>query len=217
MNLLRKKWYDLGALFAIIVSVYISINLSYMTNYQILMYLSLVSLFLHQLEEYCIVGTFPGMVNTVMYKSKMPDRYPLNTNTSFIVNVAIGWSAYFLAALFAEKAIWLGIATMLISFGNIIAHTIVFNLKGKTLYNAGLFTSCLLFVPCIYFFISIVHSNNLATTEDYLVGIMLGLLLNYIGILKGIDWMADENTSYVFEDRNLLKKDRKKIKSILLI
>lgn len=206
MNHLRKNWYDLGAILAVLVAVYISVNHSNMTNYQILMYLCLASLFLHQLEEYRIVGTFPGMVNTVMYNSKMPDRYPLNTNTSFIVNVVIGWTTYFLAALFAEKAIWLGIATILVSIGNIIAHTIVFNLKGKTLYNAGLVTSLILFVPCVYFFISIVQSNNLATINDYFIGITLGLALNYIGILKLIDWMADENTSYVFEDRNLLKK-----------
>lgn len=209
MTLLRNKWYDLGALLAIIVSVYISVNHSNMTNYQILMYLNLISLFLHQLEEYRIVGTFPGMVNTVMYKSKMPDRYPLNTNTSFIVNVVIGWISYFLAALFAEKAIWLGIATILVSIGNIVAHTFVFNFKGKTLYNAGLFTSWVLFVPCVYFFISIVDFNNLATTNDYIIGISLGLTLNFIGILKLIDWLANENTKYIFEDRNLLFKDRK--------
>ena len=174
------------------------------------MWLSLVSLFLHQAEEYRIAGTFPGMVNSVMYKSKMPDRYPLNTNTAFYVNVVVGWTFYFLAAILGERAIWLGIATILVSVGNTIAHTIVFNIKGKTIYNAGLATSWLLFMPCAYFFVSIINTNHLATNMDYCIGIPLGITLNVVGILKLIDWMADKNTTYIFNDRNLLPKDRKK-------
>jgi hypothetical protein len=56
------------------------------------------------------------------------------------VNVLIGWSTYFLAAILGEKAIWLGIATILISPGNTIAHTFLFNIKGRMFYNAGLLT-----------------------------------------------------------------------------
>ncbi len=210
MNFLRNHWYDLGGFLAIIVSAYIYTNYSNLTNYQILMWLSLVSLFFHQLEEYRIVGTFPGMVNSAIFNSKMPDRYPLNTNTAFYVNVVVGWTSYFLAAMLAEKAIWLGIATIMVSMGNTIAHTTIFNIKAKTWYNAGLATSWLLFVPCTCFFIFTVHTNHLTTTTDYIIGIALGITLNVVGILKLIDWMADENTTYIFSDRNMLPKDRNK-------
>ncbi len=210
MNLLRKYWYDLGAFLSIIVCIYVFKNYDSLTNYQNLMWLSLVSLFLHQLEEYRIVGTFPGMVNSVMFKSKMPDRYPLNANTSFYVNVVVGWTSYLLAAILAEKAVWLGIATIMVSIGNTVAHTTVFNIKGKTFYNAGLATSWLLFVPCALYFVSTIHTNNLATITDYFIGIAFGIILNIVGILKLIDWMADENTTYIFPNRNLLPKDRKK-------
>src|SRR3982751_4460196 len=123
MNWLRKHWYDLGGFLSLIVFIYLFISHKNLTGYQILMWLSLISLFLHQLEEYRIAGTFPGMVNTVMYASKIPDRYPLNANTAFYVNVVIGWTFYFLAAILAEKAIWLGIATIMVSIGNVVAHT----------------------------------------------------------------------------------------------
>lgn len=209
MIFLRKHWYDLGAFLAVIVSIFIFTNHNNLTNYQFLMWLSLVSLFLHQLEEYRIVGTFPGMLNSVMFNSKMPDRYPLNTNTSFYINIFVGWTSYLLAAILAEKAIWLGIATILVSIGNVIAHTMLFNIKGKTLYNAGMATSCLLFIPCSYFFISIIYTNHLATTTDFFIGVALGIILNVVGVFKLIDWMADENTTYIFPERNLLLKDRK--------
>ena len=208
MNTLRKHWYDIGGVLSILVLSFVSLNFKTLSNYRLLMWLSLVSLFFHQLEEYRISGTFPGMVNTAMYKSDMPDRYPLNTNTSFVVNVIVGWLFYFLAAVFAEKAVWLGLATIVVSTGNTISHTTLFNIKGKTLYNAGLITSWLFFVPCIYFFFSVAYIDHLINMTDYLLGIPLGIALNVIGIIKLIDWMADRNTTYIFEQRNLLRGDR---------
>jgi hypothetical protein len=209
MNILRKHWYDIGGFLAIVTLIFIYVNFMALSNFQLLMWLSLVSLFFHQLEEYRIVGTFPGMVNTAMFKSKIPDRYPLNSNTAFYINVVIGWLLYLLAALFSEKAIWLCIAALLISFGNIIAHTFLFNIKGKTFYNAGMATCWLFFAPCIYFFIKIIYHDNLVTNKDYLIGILLGIILNVFGVLKLIVWFSDKNTIYIFEQRNLLLKDRK--------
>src|ERR1700712_1526395 len=117
MNFLRKHWYDLAGFFSIVVLGYIFINHHNLTDYQIIVWVSLITLFFHQLEEYRIAGTFPGMLNTALYKSTMPDRYPLNTNTAFYVNVVVGWTFYVLAAVLAEKAIWLGIATIMVSLG----------------------------------------------------------------------------------------------------
>jgi hypothetical protein len=68
MNFLRKHWYDLGGLFAIILIGYVFFNYPLMSNYQLVMWISLITLFFHQLEEYRIVGTFPGMINYLMFK-----------------------------------------------------------------------------------------------------------------------------------------------------
>lgn len=212
MNYLRKHWYDLGGILAFMVLIYILVNISSLTGYGLLMWLSLATLFFHQLEEYRIAGTFPGMINTVMFNSNMPDRYPLNTNTAFIINVFVGWLFYFVAALLGEKAIWLGLATILVSLGNFIAHTFLFNIKGRTFYNAGMITALIFFAPAVYFFFHIVYADNLITTADYLVGIPLGLALNIIGVFKFIAWLKNKNTSYIFEQRNLLPADRKAIR-----
>jgi hypothetical protein len=210
MDFLRKHWYDLGAFLALITIAGLFCFHAILTNYQLLMWLNLISLFFHQLEEYRIIGTFPGMVNKAMYKSDLPDRYPLNTNTSLYINVFIGWGAYTLAAVFAEHAVWLGIATILVSVGNIVGHTTLFNIKGKTKYNPGLATCWLFFAPCVYFFFTTIHHENLVTISDYLIGVTLGIVLNVVGIVKLIDWMADKNTKYIFEQRNLLPQDRNK-------
>lgn len=207
MKFLARHWYDIGGGLSILVLFYL-FQVKGLTHYDYVMWLSLVSLFLHQLEEYRIAGTFPGMINRVMYNSDLPDRYPLNAKTAFYVNVLVGWLFYFLAALLGQKAIWLGIATIMVSIGNTVAHITVFNIKGRTIYNAGMATCWLLFVPCIYYFFMIIHGERLVTVVDYLIGVPLGIVLNVVGILKLIDWLADKETQYIFEQRNLLPCDR---------
>ena len=199
---MRLHWFDVGFALAFITSGIVF--LSNLNPLSLLLWLSLISLFLHQFEEYRYPGYFPGMMNTVMFSSKQPDRYPLNTNTAFIINVFIGWLSYLLAALFGERALWLGIATILVSVGNFIAHTFLFNIKGKTFYNPGMFTAIVLFTPIATYFGFLLVQSNLATPADWIVGIILGIIFNVIGILKLIDWLKDENTEYIFPKRFLM-------------
>jgi len=212
MDYLRKHWFNLGGILSVVVLAFAGMDHHNLTHYRLLMWLSLVSLLLHQLEEYRIVGTFPGMINTVMFHSNMPDRYPLNTNTALIINVFIGWVAYLLAALAGEKAIWLGMVTIFISAGNTVAHTIVFNIRGKTFYNAGMATCWLFFVPVTCTFFYIIHTQHLVTMTDYFIAVPLGIIVNVVGILKMIDWLKDPNTIYIFPQRSLLPADRKQAK-----
>ncbi len=208
MKYFRNHWYDIGGALGLIILFFLYVYHKELSNYQLIMWLSLVSLFFHQIEEYRIVGTFPGMINRTLFDSPSPDRYPLNSNTSLIINVWIGWSLYLIAAIINEKCIWLGIASILVSLGNIIAHILLFNLKGKTFFNAGIVTSCILFAPCVFFYFQIVFQEKLATPTDYAIGIILGILINYFGIVKLITWLADRNTNYYFEKRQLLPRDR---------
>ncbi len=202
MNFMRLHWFDMGLALAFVTGGIVFLNK--LNPLSLLLWLSLIALFLHQFEEYRYPGYFPGMMNTVMFASKQPDRYPLNTNTAFIVNVFIGWLSYLLAAVLAEKALWLGIATMLVSVGNFIAHTFLFNIKGKTIYNPGMLTAIVLFVPVAVYFGYLTIQGHEATFLDWLIGIILGIALNFVGILKMIDWLKDENTKYIFPKRCLI-------------
>lgn len=202
MKLLRNHWYDIGLALALGVGLFLFITkLSGLAG---LLWVSLISLCLHQFEEYRYPGYFPGMINSVLYSSKQPDRFPLNSNTALIVNVVIGWLFYFLAAVFAEHALWLGIATILVSVGNFVGHTFLFNIKGKTVYNPGMVTAVILFVPISLYFFYVVIQQGFVTPIDWILGVILGVALNYIGILKLIDWLKDENTRYIFPKRCLI-------------
>lgn len=206
MNWLFRHWFDLGAILALIVGVFLVF--SDQSRLSFLLWVSLISLFLHQLEEYRFPGYFPGMLNSVMFSSAQPDRYPLNAQSAFLVNVVEGWLVYFLAAWFGDKALWLGIGAILVSAGNFVAHTFVFNIRGKTLYNPGMLTADFLFLPIAAYFFYLVIQGGYATTTDWVLGLLLGIALNYVGILKVIDWFKDRNTSHIFPQRSVSHETR---------
>lgn len=201
MDFLRSHWYDIGVGFAVVAGAALIVFPPH--GLSLLLWISLISLFLHQAEEYRVPGTFPGMMNRVMFGSIEPDRYPLNPNTALIINVVIGWLLYLLAALFGERLLWLGVASILVSCGNFIAHTFLFTIRGKTRYSPGMITAIVLFLPIsVLFFIIVVH-DHLARPLDWIVGIALGIALNYLGVVKMIDLLKDENTRYVFPSRSV--------------
>lgn len=208
MNTLRQHWFDMGLGLAVITGVFLVF--SHLSPISFLLWISLISLFLHQFEEYRFPGYFPGMMNRVMFSSPQPDRYPLNPNTALIVNLVVGWLFYFLAAVLAERAPWLGIATILVSAGNFFAHTFLFNIKGRTRYNPGMLTADFLFLPLAITFFFLVINTHMATPMDWALGIVLGIALNYLGILKVIDLLKDETTRYIFPKRFMIPEIHKK-------
>jgi hypothetical protein len=69
-------------------------------------------------------------------------------------------------------------------------------------------TALILFLPLLYWFGHTLYAENLGDTTTWIAGIGLGIVLNVIGIVKLIDWMADANTTYIFERRQLRPEDR---------
>ncbi len=201
MHFLRLHWFDLGGVFAAGTGVWLWLIWGDIGWYDRLCWLSLISLFLHQLEEYRVVGTFPGMLNGRVFRSDLPDRYPLNTNTSLIINVAIGWTVYMAAVAASTHAVWLGIAAMCVNLANGVAHLIVFNVRGHTFYNPGMVTGTLLHLPLCAVFVVVVVGSRLATPTDWIVGLALGAVLCYGGLVHLLLVLADRNTSWVFPSR----------------
>jgi hypothetical protein len=202
MRSLYASWPRVGLVLALVLAVVLAVLLVADTgraaDLRFVLAVSLLTLFLHQGEEYVWPGGFPRMVNRVVFESDDPDRYPLNQRTAWIVNVALGWTVYALAVLVGDHAVWLGIATLTVSAGNVFAHTLLFNIRGHTLYNPGLATSWLLFAPVIVWFGALAVRGDWASPVEVVVGIVLGLVLNYVGVIRMITLLADRDTTYVF-------------------
>ena len=197
MRAFYARWPVVGLVLAVLLVVVLLVD-PQPDHLRYVLAVSLVTLLLHQGEEYVWPGGFPRMVNRVVFESDAPDRYPLNQRTAWIVNVALGWTVYALAVLVGEYAVWVGIATLTVSAGNVFAHTLLFNIRGRTRYNPGLATSWLLFVPVIVWFVALAVRHDLVGPVDVVVGIVLGLVLNYVGVIRMITLLADRDTPYAF-------------------
>lgn len=57
------------------------------------------------------------------------------------------------------------------------------------------------FLPIAVSFFYLLLRNHSATLLDWILGIGLGIVLNYVGGLKLIDWLKDEQASYIFPKR----------------
>ncbi|HET8574749.1 MAG TPA: HXXEE domain-containing protein [Candidatus Paceibacterota bacterium] len=199
MQWLRSHWYQLGLAFAIILLGILVFWHGALSDFRILLCISLMTLFFHQFEEYQFPGYFPRMINTVLFKSETPDHYPLNANTALLINTIVGWGLYTLAIIFGEHAVWLAVISVMISAGNVIAHTFLFNIKGKTFYNPGMATALLLFLPLVIYFFVFTSTHHLIGPWTLTLSIILGALLNYFGVLKPITLFSRENSPFVFQ------------------
>ncbi len=189
MRFMERHWFDVGGVLGVILAIWLVIAGSTMTTLTLLLWLSLLSLFAHQVEEWRWPGWFPGMLNVVLFRSKDPWRSPLNVRSGLAVNVAVGWVGYLLAALLAERALWLALATIMMSMGNCVLHLIVLPIRGRMPYNPGMATSLLFFVPIsIWFLLEYLPTMS---ALDIIIGVIVGLVLDVGGVVGLIRVMED--------------------------
>lgn len=201
MRFFERHWFDVGGILGIVLAVWLTVSGSSMPTLTLVLWLSLISLLAHQVEEWRWPGWFPGMLNVVLFRSDDPWRFPLNVRSGLAVNVGVGWIGYLLAALFAQEALWLGLATILVSLGNCILHLIVIPIRGRMLYNPGMVTSLLFFAPLVVWFIVIAWP--LMSVADIVAGLALGLVLNVGGVI-GLIRVMESRDAPPFEDRQVL-------------
>jgi hypothetical protein len=197
---MERHWFDVGGVFGVVLLVWLSIDGSSLDTITVLLWVSLLTLFAHQLEEWRWPGWFPGMLNVVLFRSTDPWRFPLNIRSGLAVNVGVGWVGYTLAALLGERALWLAFGRILVSLGNCILHLIVLPIRGRMLYNPGMATSLLMFLPVIIWFV--IEAWPLMSTADKVLGLILGLLLNVVGVI-GLIRVMENPTGPQFEARQV--------------
>ena len=201
MRLAERHWFDVGAGLGVLLAIWLVVDGSSLDTITLILWISLLTLFAHQVEEWRWPGWFPGMLNVVLFRSDDPWRFPLNVRSGLVVNVVVGWGSYLLAALFGERALWLAMATILVSVGNCVLHLIVIPIRGRIPYNPGMATSLVLFLPVsVWFFVTAWSSMSVG---DVVVGLLLGIVLNVGGVIGVIRALEDRGAP-PFEDRQVL-------------
>jgi len=200
MRFMDRHWFDVGGVLGVLLAAWLIAAGPSMSPLALVLWISLLTLFAHQVEEWRWPGWFPGMLNVVLFRSKDPWRYPLNPRSGLVVNVVVGWVSYLLAALLAEGALWLALATILVSVGNSVLHLIVIPIRRRMAYNPGMATSLLCFVPVtVWFFIV---AWPMMTLLDIVLGSIGGVVLNAGGVIGLIRIMANPDAA-PFEPRQV--------------
>lgn len=200
MRFMERHWFDVGGVAGLILALWLAFTGSSMSALSLLLWISLLSLLAHQVEEWRWPGWFPGMLNVVLFRSADPWRFPLNVRSGLAVNVGVGWLGYLLAALFAERALWLALATITVSIGNCVLHLVVIPIRGRMLYNPGMVTSLLFFLPISAWFL--VEFWSSMSISDIILGLALGLVLNVGGVI-GLIRVMESPSAPPFEPRQV--------------
>ena len=201
MDFYRKHWPDVGVGLATGISIGMTVFMTRSrkkrSRAQVLSACNLVALLLHQFEEYRFPGYFPGQFNAGVLKSETPDHYPLNTQIAMLINTALAYPVYVLPVLFPKK-VWLGLAPVLMGFGQVLVHGIVFPLRAKARYGPGFVTALCLHLPIgIAYLRQITHEQPVKGTE-WIKGVISLLGFAIGGIAAPILLLRDKESPYRF-------------------
>lgn len=215
MKTLRRHWYNIGAVVAIGMMVYLFFYWKEIIVLQKLLIMSFIAILIHQFEEYGFPGGEPAIMNMVLQASEKPERYPLNQNSAMITNVLASY-VFYLIPIFFPNIIWLGFAPILMGMFQFIVHGIVTNKKLHTIYNPGLGAVVLLHFPIGIYYIYYISSNNLINGWGWLISIIYMVSYAFIFINKmTYTWLADKDSKYIFNEEEMKRFNvREKLSSI---
>jgi hypothetical protein len=135
----------------------------------------LVIYFLHQVEEHLWPGGFRQFTDAHMFHSG-DDNWPVNIDGVALVNTAYVWLPVALAAIFPQTLRWVGLGWIGLTLINGLIH-IVTTLRLR-LYNPGLVTSIVLFLPFTMYALALGVERGTLTGGDVGLIMLYGVLLH---------------------------------------
>lgn len=206
MDFYRKHWPDVGIGLAsgisIGMTVYLTVFRKKRSRAQVWSAWNLVALFLHQFEEYRFPGYSPGQFNAGVFKSEVPDHYPLNTQLAMIINTALAYPVYVLPLIFPKK-VWLGLAPVLMGFGQVLIHGIVFPLRAKARYGPGFVTALCLHLPIGMGYIRQIRREQPVKPTDWVKGVISFIGFAVGGIAAPLLLFRDKESPYRFTEQQM--------------
>ena len=198
----RDNWFNVGAVLAMAIAGALAISHRRLSRSRLFSALNLAALMVHQFEEYGFPGYFPGMLNAGIFKSDKPDRYPLNTNSSLIVNAVVGYPFYVLPVLFPKRRS-LGLAPVLFGFGQAVFHGIVPPLRAKARYGPGFLSAFFLHVPIGIGYLRTVGSERPLERGELARAAAYTLAFAALGIGAPLRLLRNEESPYRFTERQV--------------
>lgn len=215
MNFYRRHWYHIGGILFVGLTYFMGFWGHDFSQLQVILIYSFMGMLAHQFEEYAFPGGLPGIANVIIGgEKKAPDRYPLNANQVLISNVFLTYPFYIIPILF-PNVVWLGI--MQVAQGMIQAplHGIAMNVMLRKPYNPGMLSCLLIQLPLGLYYIWVVATQHLATTGDYILGSIAGLLSVFVLWLEPIAIFRSRKSKYPFTEAQMYGYAQENVKAML--
>ena len=198
-----RNWYWVGGVMGAVALIVLIVMWNKLDMLVRLQLMSFIAIMVHQLEEYGWPGGEPAIMNIALRNSDIPNRYPLNQFSAMFTNV---WVAYimYLLPVFLPNVIWLGLAPMFMGFAQFLVHGIATNIRMRSWYNPGLFAVVFLHYPVGIYYCWYVAHNGLATTSDWIWGVVYTILIAGIGVgVMTYKVLANRDSKWVFADEEM--------------
>ncbi|MGD9923135.1 MAG: HXXEE domain-containing protein, partial [Pseudorhodoplanes sp.] len=135
----------------------------------------LVIYMVHQTEEHLWPGGFRQFTNDHIFHSGRAD-WPVTEGGVALVNIGFVWLPVALAALFPGPLRWVGLAWIGLTLVNAVIH-IATSIRFR-IYNPGLATSVLLFLPYSIGVLALFASRGTLSGTQITLVILLGIILH---------------------------------------
>ncbi len=201
MKFLRNHWYDIGVIPAAISLLYLFGHWSGLAVLQRLALMNFFVIFWHQFEEY----RFPGGEAAITNLASQPksetayDRYPLNQNNAFIINVVAAYGMYLLPVIFPD-VLWLGLTPTIFGMAQFIIHGIITPRQiGNRIYSPGLLAVAFGHIPVGICWLYHTISNGLLHWTDVLFGVLyLAAFMGGFMLRIGYGLLQSPDSKYPF-------------------
>ena len=135
----------------------------------------LVLYILHQTEEHFWPGGFRQFANAHVFASRK-DNWPVDESGVAWVNIGYVWLPLLLAVIFPESLRWVGLCWIGLTFINALTHIIA--TARLHIYNPGLITSIVLFLPFTIWAFAHEHAYGLLSGAQIGWLLLAGILLH---------------------------------------
>ncbi len=135
----------------------------------------LIIYMLHQIEEHLWPGGFRQFTNAHVFKSGN-DNWPVDIGGVALINIGYVWLPVSLAVLYPEALRWVGLGWIGLTLINALTH-IVSTIRLR-IYNPGLITSIVLFLPFTIFVLALEAQRGTLSGTDIGLIVVAGILLH---------------------------------------
>ncbi|MCT0010729.1 HXXEE domain-containing protein [Weissella confusa] len=207
MKKLVNSWYLLSVMFAVI-----SAAMAIFGDWNALQTVQLITiaiLFLHFFEEFGFPGGFPytGVKLLLGRDERDKTKWDSNNLSSMYGNWGLMVLVYISAIAFPEVKI-LTIGMMMFNVLEVLMHLVFFEVRRKEMYNPGLATAFLGFIPVTVYYFMNLYSVSDFVWYDYVIGFVWIIFVFWLAFRSPIYWSLGKIPGYEFTDQTAFGFDQ---------